>query len=80
MFEQRMSGWGTYLGIGEMRKKKPERKRTNSWRVFRDRGASAVFVGVVDASNDANAIIAAIEKYKITDPEQQKRLVAEKRD
>jgi hypothetical protein len=60
--------------------KKPARKRLQSWRVFRDRGASAAFIGVVDATNDKNAILAAIEKYKITNPEQQNRLVAEKRD
>jgi hypothetical protein len=47
------------------------------WRIYliRKRGE---FLGSVDAPDERAAIAAAIEKYGITDPEQQKRLVAQR--
>jgi hypothetical protein len=45
------------------------------WRIYliRKRGE---LLGSVEAPDQKSAIAAAIEKYNITDPEQQKRLVA----
>jgi hypothetical protein len=50
-----------------------------SWGVYRLRGTPAAFIGIVDAPDDAAAIKKAIEKYNITDPEGQKRLIAQRR-
>jgi hypothetical protein len=47
------------------------------WKIYliRKRGE---FIGSVDAADEKSAIAAAIEKYSITDPEQQKRIVAQR--
>jgi hypothetical protein len=39
-------------------------------------GTSARFIGTVEAPDEKTAIKKAIAAYEITDPEQQKRLVA----
>jgi 1,2-phenylacetyl-CoA epoxidase PaaB subunit len=49
-----------------------------SWRISRIRGTPAAEVGTVQAPDAEMAIQVAIEKYKITDPEKQKRLVAQR--
>jgi 1,2-phenylacetyl-CoA epoxidase PaaB subunit len=49
-----------------------------SWRISRIRGTPAADVGTVQAPDAETAIQVAIEKYKITDPEKQKRLVAQR--
>ena len=43
--------------------------------LYRNKGE---FLGLVDAADEKAAIAAAIEKYGITDPERQKRLVAQR--
>ena len=47
---------------------------------FRFRGRAAVFVGFVRAADEKSAIETAIKEYKITNKEQQRRLVARRRD
>ena len=61
-----------------MKKNKPVEMR--SWRIFRPRGMHRVFVGVVTAPDADRAIKNAISKFKITDPEHQKQLMAERRE
>jgi hypothetical protein len=48
----------------------------HTWAILRIKGTPAVEVGWVDAPDAATAIKEAIERYGITDREQQKRLVA----
>jgi hypothetical protein len=43
------------------------------------RGTPAAFIGIVDAPDEASAVKKAIEEYNITDPEGQKRLIAQRR-
>ena len=52
-------------------------KLRDRWLIYliRKRGE---LVGSVEASDEKAAIVAAVEKYKITDPEQQRRLVAQR--
>jgi hypothetical protein len=50
------------------------------WRITRIRGNRADLLGVVTAADEKSAIKVAIEDYKITDPEKQKRLVARRED
>jgi len=54
--------------------KKPPRTRT--WAISRIKGTPAAVLGHVEAPDAESAIKAAIEKFAITDPEQQKRLAA----
>jgi hypothetical protein len=49
-----------------------------TWRISRIRGTPAQFIGIVEAPDEKTAIKAAIEKFKITDREKQKRLVAQR--
>ena len=51
-----------------------------SWRIFRPRGTYRVYIGVVQAPTASGAIAKAIKKFNITDPEQQKHLVVERRE
>ena len=60
--------------------KKSAPKKMHSWRISRIRGTPAEFIGIVDAPDEKSAIQAAIEEYDITNPEQQKRLVAQRRE
>jgi hypothetical protein len=46
------------------------------WRISRIRGSKAEVLGVVLAADQKSVIEEAIEYYKITDPEKQRRLVA----
>jgi hypothetical protein len=57
----------------------PMPKKEFSWSIYRLRGTPAVFVGDVQASDEKSAIQKAIEEFKITDAEQQKRLIAQRR-
>ena len=54
--------------------KKPAHSRT--WAISRVKGTPAVVLGHVEARDAESAIKAAIEKFEITDLEQQKRLAA----
>jgi len=54
--------------------KKP--RQTRSWLVTRIKGTPAAVVGYVEAADADSAIKAAIERFEITDPEQQRRLAA----
>ncbi len=46
------------------------------WKVLRINGTPASDVGIVEAIDADGAVKAAIEKFKITDPKEQKRLIA----
>jgi hypothetical protein len=59
--------------------KKATPKKDHSWRISRIRGTPAAFIGIVDAPDKDTAIKKAIEEFKITNPEYQKRLVAHRR-
>jgi hypothetical protein len=50
------------------------------WKISRIRGNKAEPLCVVSAADEESAIEAAIETYQITDPEQQRRLVARLED
>jgi hypothetical protein len=56
------------------------RAPTPSWRIFRSRSGSKLFVGLVDAPDEVKAIEAAIRTFHITNPDHQRHLVAEPRD
>ena len=62
---------GDILNIAAMGKKVRAR-----WRITRIRGSKAELLGIVLAPDQKSAIDEAIEYYKITDPEKQRRLVA----
>ena len=51
-----------------------------SWRIYRIWGMTKTYLGLVDARDKESAIKIAIEKFQITNPEHQKRLLAEARD
>jgi len=57
----------------------PKKSTEYSWSIYRIRGTPAVLVGIVGAPDEKAAIKKAIEEYKITNLEQQKRLVARRR-
>jgi hypothetical protein len=46
------------------------------WKIYRSNEKRAVHIGTIEAVDADSAIKTAIERFKITDPEQQKRLVA----
>jgi hypothetical protein len=56
------------------RTKSPE----HEWRITRIKGTPAAYVGRVTAPDAASAIKRAIVEFEITDPEHQKRLVAQR--
>ena len=56
------------------KKKIPEQ----AWHVSRIKGSAAAFVGRVYAPDAETAIKRAIEEFAITNPEHQKRLVAQR--
>lgn len=58
---------------------KEQRRSTKAWRIFQKWGSNKAFVGIVIAQDSQTAIETAILRYKITDPEHQKRLIAEPR-
>ena len=51
-----------------------------AWRITRIKGSPAAFVGRVYAPDAETAIKRAIEEFGITNPEHQKRLVAQRSD
>lgn len=56
--------------------KKPLPTSLPTWKISRIKATPAVDIGTVEAPDADSAIKAAIEKYKITDPEKQRRLAA----
>jgi hypothetical protein len=50
-----------------------------AWRIFQKWGGNKAFVGIVIAQDSQTAIETAVLRYQITDPEHQKRLIAEPR-
>ena len=56
--------------------KKPATTTTHTWAISRIKGRPAVEIGWVDAPDAETAIKEAIQRYGITDREQQKRLAA----
>jgi hypothetical protein len=54
--------------------------KLHRWRISRIRGTPAEFIGYVEAPNEAEAIKQAIKQFEISDPEKQKRLVAQRID
>ena len=52
-----------------------KKKNKFAWEVTRIKGNAAAFVGLVKAPDKKAAIKAAIAKFKIVNPEHQKRLV-----
>ena len=60
--------------------KKPAPKEMHSWRIHRIRSTPPAYIGVVEAPHEEAAIQAAIEKFKVTNADEQKRLVAQCRD
>jgi hypothetical protein len=53
-------------------------EKTYRWIIYRLRGTPAAYIGSVYAKNEVDAIKAAIEEFQITDPSQQKRLMAQR--
>ncbi len=53
--------------------------KDREWEVTRIKGKAAVFVGFVRAPDEKSAIEAAIREYKITNPNDQRRLAARPR-
>jgi hypothetical protein len=54
----------------------PRPPQTHTWAISRIKGTPAVEIGWVDAPDAETAIKEAIQRYGITDREQQKRLAA----
>jgi hypothetical protein len=54
----------------------PKTKKDFAWEITRIRGNSSVHVGIVQVPDEKTALETAIELFKITSPDQQKRLVA----
>jgi hypothetical protein len=59
---------------------KPAPKEMHSWRIHRIRSTPAAYIGIVEAPDEEAAIQVAIKEFKITDSDEQKRLVATRRD
>ena len=60
-----------------LRSRMAKKVRTlHRWLIYRIRGTPAQFVGSVQAPDEQSAIKEAIKEFGITDPEQQKRLIA----
>ncbi len=53
-------------------------KKEHKWRITRIKGTPAAYVGNVHAPDAETAIKTAIEEFGITNPEHQKRLVAQR--
>jgi hypothetical protein len=60
-------------------RQKSDRAPTPRWRIFRIWGGAKAFIGIVAAADQESAITKAIAQFEITDPEHQRRLVAEVR-
>jgi hypothetical protein len=48
------------------------------WRIIRIKGSPAAYVGRVRAADETEAIRKAIHEFQITNPEEQKRLAAQR--
>jgi len=59
---------------------KHSRAPASSWRIFRSWSGTKLFLGLVDAPDKVKAIELAIRMFQITNPDHQRRLVAELRD
>jgi hypothetical protein len=59
---------------------KPERPAIPSWRIYRRWGGNNAYLGLVEAVDKVKAIEKALRTFHITNPEHQKRIVAELRD
>jgi len=53
-------------------------KKLYRWRIARIRGTPAEIIGHIEAPDADTAIKEAVRKYRITDPEKQKRLIAQR--
>jgi hypothetical protein len=62
-----------------MPKKAEDKTELYSWDIFRLRGTPAAFIGIVEAPDEQAAVKKAIDEFQITNPEQQKRLIAQRR-
>jgi hypothetical protein len=62
-----------------MPKKAVPNKELYSWDIFRLRGTPAAFIDSVEAPDEQTAVKKATDEYQITNPEQQKRLIAQQR-
>jgi hypothetical protein len=51
-----------------------------TWRIFRKWGQASAFLGIVRAPDPQAAFAEAIRAFNITNPDHQKRLVAELRE
>jgi hypothetical protein len=64
--------------------KRPRRtsasEKTYRWSIYRLRGTPAAFLGSVEAADEKGAVEAAIEQFGIDDPQQQRRLIAQRQD
>jgi hypothetical protein len=56
------------------------RKRLHEWRIIRLKGSPAAYVGHVRAADEDEAIRKAIHEFNIFNPEDQKRLLAQRVD
>jgi hypothetical protein len=61
-----------------MAKRPPPSKQLYRWRITRIRASPAALIGYVEAPDQDQAIRSAIREFGITDPEHQKRLVAQR--
>jgi hypothetical protein len=57
----------------------PKTTTEYSWSIYRIRGTPAAYIGIVETPDEKAALKKAIEEFKITDAEQQRRLVARRR-
>ena len=54
------------------------RTKDHEWRIIRIKGSPAAYVGHVRAADEKEAIRKAIQEFQITNPEDRKRLVAQR--
>jgi hypothetical protein len=59
-------------------KAKPAAAPLHKWRITRIKATPAITLGTVEAADAEGAIKAAVEKFGISDPWQQSRLVAQR--
>ena len=59
-------------------KAKPAAAPLHQWRISRIKATPAITLGTVEAATPEGAIKAAVEKFGITDPWKQSRLVAQR--
>jgi hypothetical protein len=64
--------------IDVMQKRNPPSKKLFRWRITRLKASPAALIGYVEAADEEQAIRTAIREFEITNPEHQKRLVAQR--